>query len=143
MGKLKLLGIGIILAGAAIIGDSCNVNDKFVNPIRYRNVKVEPTSYQKPFKLQKKYIQNEKGMLEVYIGHGEVWHKVNNELRVNERSIESMLKDHGSEVAKKIRKKYEENEPIIKDYLNKAIETYKNIFTNTEEGYGRPDKDSK
>ncbi len=143
MGKIKLFGIGMLIVGAAILGDSCNVNDKFVNPIRYRNVKLDPTSYPKPFKLQKKYVQNDKGMLEVYIGHGETWHKVSNELRVNERSIESMLKDHGSDLAKRIRKKYEENEPVIKEYLNKAIEVYKSIFTNQEAENGRTDKDSK
>lgn len=141
MKKLKMLGIALLMSGAAALGDSCNVNDKFVNPIRYRNAKVDPTSYQKPFRLQKKYMLNDKGMLEVYVGHSESWHKISNELRVNERSIEQMLKDHGNEVAKKIKEKYQQNEPVIKEYMNKAVELYKEIFKVDEDG--RTDKDSK
>jgi gas vesicle protein len=128
MGKLKLLGVSLLMAGAAILGDSCHINDKFVNPIKYRNAKIEPTTYQQPFKLQKKYTLNEKGMLEVHIGHGEKWHKVSNELRANERSLEQMLKDQGNEIAKSIKEKYEQKQPVIKEYMNKIIETYKEIF---------------
>lgn len=128
MRKIKIFGIGCLMIGASILGDSCNVNDRFINPIRYRNVRVEPTSYQKPFKLQKKYIQNEKGMLEVYIGYDNKWHKVGRELRVNERSLQEMLKDQGDEVAKIIKEKYEQNQPIIKGYMNKITELYKDIF---------------
>lgn len=128
MSKLKVFGIGCLIGGAAILGDSCNVNDRFINPIVYRNFKVDQKSYQKPFKLQKKYSVNENGMLEVYIGNNEQWYKVGRELRVNERSLDQMLKEQGSEVARILKEKYEQNEPIIKGYLNKIIEVYKNIF---------------
>ncbi len=128
MRRLKIFGVACLIAGAAMLGDSCNVNDKFINPIRYRNVKVDPKNYQKPFKLQKRYVQNERGMLEVHLGHDEKWYKVSNELRVNERSLDQMLKDHGNEVTKMMKQKYEQNEPIIKGYLNKIIEIYKDIF---------------
>lgn len=136
MRKLKVFGIALLMAGAAILGDSCHVNDRFVNPIRYRNVKADPTTYQKPFKLQKKYVQNEKGMLEVYIGDGERWHKISNELRVNERSIDQMLKEHGNELARKIKERYKQNEPVIKEYMNKAVELYREIF-KVEDGNGQ------
>lgn len=128
MNKLKAFGIGLMLTGAAMIGDCCNVNDHFVNPIRYRNVRIEPTSYQKPFKIQKKYVINETGMLELHIGHDQKWYKTGKELRVNERSLEQMLKDQGNELARNIKEKYEKKQPIIKEYLNKIIEMYKEIF---------------
>jgi len=139
MGKIKTLGIALLLAGAAVAGDSCNVNDKFINPIRYRNVKVDPKSYQKPFKLQKKYTQNEQGMLELQIGHDEKWYFVNKELRVNERSLEQMMKDQGNEFAKAIKEKYEQKQPIIREYINKIIQIYKEIFGEED---GRAGKDN-
>lgn len=139
MRKLKTFGIVLLLAGAAVAGDSCNVNDRLINPIRYRNVKVDPKTYQKPFRLQKKYIQNEQGMLEVHIGHNEKWYVVSKDLRVNERGLEQMMKDQGNEFARAIKEKYEQKQPIIREYINKIIQTYKEIFG---EENGRPDKDN-
>ncbi len=141
MRVVKKLGLICVLAGAAFLGDSCNVNDKIVNPVRYRNVKVDPKSYQNPFKMQKKYVLNENGMLELHLGHNSTWYKVGKELRVNERSLEQMLKDQGEEIAKAIKEKYEQKQPVIKDYMNKIIETYKEIFGSEENG--RTGKDSK
>jgi len=128
MRKLKIFGIACVMIGTAILGDSCNVNDRFVNPIVYRNTSIEPTSYQKPFKIQKRYTKNEKGMLEVQIGYKENWHKISREMRVNERGLDQMLKDQGEEIAKTMKEKYRQNEPIIKGYVNKVIELYKDIF---------------
>jgi hypothetical protein len=134
MRKLKAIGLAIMLTGTAMLGDSSNINDKITNPIRYRNVKVDPKTYQQPFKLRKKYVVNEKGMMELQIGHNEKWYLVEKELRVNERTLEQMMKEKGDEFARGIREKYEQKQPIIKEYLNKITEMYKEIFQGGEDG---------
>ncbi len=128
MGKLKAFKWIFVLTGAAIVGDFYNINDRFINPIVYRNVKVDKQCYQKPFKLQKKYIRNEDGMLEVHFGHDERWYKVTNELRVNERSLDQIVKGQGNEIARKLKEKYEQKEPVIKEHINRIIEIYKELF---------------
>lgn len=136
MGKIKSLGIVCLMGLAASLGDCYNVNDRVVNPVRYRNIKIAPETYQKMFKLQKKYVINENRMLEVHIGHKEEWHKVSKELRVNERSMKQMLKDKGDELAKNLKEKYEQSEPIIREYVNKIMEIYKDIL-KVEDGIGK------
>ncbi len=128
MGKMKAAKWIFILTGAAILGDLYNINDRLVNPIAYRNVKTDQQCYQEPFKLQKKYVKNEKGMLEVHFGHDEKWYKVTNELRVNERSLDQMVKGQGNEIARKLKEKYDQKEPLIKEHVNRIIELYKGLF---------------
>lgn len=98
MKKLKILLVSSAVLASAYLGDCYNVKDRFVEPVKYRNVKVDPKTYQKPFQLQKKYQINEKGKLEVYIGYNKEWHKVSEEMRVNERSLSEKLKYETKEI---------------------------------------------
>ncbi|MDP2906639.1 MAG: hypothetical protein Q8O03_01750 [Nanoarchaeota archaeon] len=123
MKKLKILLVSTALLTSAYLGDCYNVKDRFVEPIMYRNVKVDSKTYQKPFQLQKKYQVNEKGKLEVYIGCDKEWHKVSEELRVNERSLGEKLKDETKEIV-----------PYIKKKVDDLVEWYNRSFGN-----GNPD----
>jgi hypothetical protein len=103
--KFKILLVSTAVLASAYLGDHYNVKDRFVEPIRYRNVKVDSKTYQKPFQLQKKYQVNEKGKLEVYIGCDKEWHKVSEELRVNERSLGERMKYETKEIVPYIKNK--------------------------------------
>lgn len=104
----KTLLIGAAIFASAILGDYCNIKDRFIEPIRYKNVKIDSESYQKPFQLRKKYYVNEKGRLEVYTGYDGEWYKVDKDLRVNERGICEMLKEESKEVKPYVRKKVDD-----------------------------------
>lgn len=103
--KLKILLVSTAILTSAYLGDCYNVKDRFVEPIKYRNVRVDPKSYQKPFELEKKYQLNEKGNLEVYIGCDKEWHKVSEELRVNERNLGEMVRKETKDIVPYIRNK--------------------------------------
>ena len=60
----------------AMAGDETNINDKILYPVLYHNALVDPETYPKPFDLEKKYLINDEGKLEVYMGSGEEWIKV-------------------------------------------------------------------
>lgn len=62
------------------------------------------------------FVCNEKGCLEVYIGNKGKWYKVSNELRVNERSFNEMLREESKEI-----------ESYIKDKVEKLIGWYENF----------------
>ena len=94
----KILLVGAAILASAVIGDYCNVKDRFIEPVRYRNVKIDPKGYQKPFQLQKKYQVNEKGSLEVYIGNDGSWYKVDKNLRVNKKGLNELLKEEGRDI---------------------------------------------
>lgn len=117
MKKIKILLISTAILASAYLGDHYNVKDRFVEPVRYMNVKVDPETYQKPFSLQKKYQINKKGNLEVYLGNDKEWHKVNKELRVNERNLYEKLKDDTKEVI-----------PYVKGKIDELIEWYNRRF---------------
>lgn len=103
--KIKTILVSAAILASAYLGDYYNVKDRFVEPIRYRNVKIDSETYQKPFQLQKKYKVNEKGNLEVYVGEGEKWYKVDKDLRVNERSLGEKLKYETKEIIPYIKNK--------------------------------------
>ena len=115
--KFKTLFIGTAVLASAVIGDYCNVKDNFIEPVKYRAVKVDSESYQKPFQLQKKYLVNEEGNLEVYIGEGNEWYKVDKDLRVNERKLGEMIKDESKEI-----------KPFVKKKIDDLIEWYNRRF---------------
>lgn len=117
--KCKTLLIGSAFLASAIIGDHYNVKDRFIEPIKYRNTKIAPESYQNPFDLQKKYQINENNELEVYIGNDGKWYKVDKDLRVNERSIYEMLKYESKDV-----------KPYIKKKVDDLIDWYEKNFQN-------------
>lgn len=102
--KYKALLIGASIIGASILGDYCNIKDRIIEPLRYKKVQIDSKSYPKPFALEKRYKINDKGKLEVYIGYGNKWYKVNQDLRVNERSLKDMLEDEGKENYQKFKK---------------------------------------
>jgi hypothetical protein len=129
MKALKSFAVACLIAGVAVLGDYYRISDRILNPIKYRKVKVAPGFYQKPFDLEKRYILNDKGLLEVYFGHNDKWHKVTPDLRINERSLEQMLKDHGEELAKNVKDKYQQKKSIIQEYMDKIVELYREIFT--------------
>lgn len=105
MKKLKILLVSTAVLASAYLGDNYNVKDRFVEPVRYRNTKVDSKTYQKPFQLQKKYKINEKGKLEVYIGCDKEWNKVSEEMRVNERSLGEMVKKETQDIVPYIKNK--------------------------------------
>lgn len=110
----KTLLVASAILASAVLGDYCNVKDRFIEPVRYRNVKVDADCYQKPFKLQKKYQINEGGDLEVYIGNDNTWYKVSKDLRVNEKSLNELWEE-----------KSEEIKSYIKDKINGLTDWYK------------------
>jgi len=114
--KFKALFIGAAILASAVAGDYCNVKDRFIEPVRYKNVNVDQESYQKPFNLQKKYQTNEKGELEVYIGEEDEWYKVDKDLRVNERELSEMIKDEAKNL-----------KPYIKDKIDELIDWYEGL----------------
>ncbi|MDP2909030.1 MAG: hypothetical protein Q8N77_04470 [Nanoarchaeota archaeon] len=116
--KLKALLIGTALLASAYLGDYYNVNDRFVEPLRYRNVKFDPKCYQDPFRIQKKYKINEEGSLEVYVGHDNRWHIVSKELRVNERKLSEMVKDETKGIVPYVRKKIDELFGLYERYFD-------------------------
>ncbi len=73
MGTLKLFFIAGGLVATLVAGDHYNVLDKFFYPYHYREKKVEEGFYPEPFVLEKRYLVNEKGNLEVYIGKENEW----------------------------------------------------------------------
>lgn len=103
--KCKILLTGAVILVSAVLGDYCDVKDNFIDPVRYRNIKIDQDCYQKPFQLRKKYKINKKGNLELYIGSNDEWYKVEKGLRVNERSIGELLKEGSEEVKEYIKKK--------------------------------------
>lgn len=105
MKKFKTLLISTTILASAYLGDCYNVKDRFVEPIKYRNVKIDPKTYQKPFQLEKKYQVNEKGNLEVYIGYDKEWHKVSEEMRVNERSFGEKIKEETKDIVPYVKSK--------------------------------------
>ena len=106
--KLKVLFIGSAIIASAVIGDYCDVKDRFIEPVRYRNTKIDSETYQKPFQLKKKYQLNEKGELEVYIGNDGEWYKVDRELRVNERELDEMIQDETDKIVPYIKDKFDD-----------------------------------
>ncbi|MCG2718970.1 MAG: hypothetical protein L6408_09100 [Nanoarchaeota archaeon] len=115
--KVKGILIGAAILASTIIGDYCNVGDRFIEPLRYRNTKVDSESYQKPFELEKKYVINEEGNLEVYIGYDHEWYKVDKNLRVNERTLGELLKDESGEIKDYLKEKSDD----IKEWYNKKF----------------------
>ena len=119
--KFKHLLIGLTVFASAVLGDHYNVKDCIIEPLRYRNTKIDPASYQNPFQLKKKYWINKENNLEVYIGNDDKWYKVEKGLRVNERDISQIL---GNETKK------------IKPYLKEKIEDLKEWYgQNFKNGY--------
>lgn len=105
---LKTLIVGAAILASAVLGDYCNVKDNFIEPIRYKNVKVDSSCYQKPFQLQKRYHVNKQGFLEVYIGHNNTWYKVSKDLRVNEKNLCDMLKEESREIKDYVGDKFDD-----------------------------------
>ena len=102
-----------ILIGGAIIstmmfGDYINILDKTIYPLKY-NQQIDKESYQRPFKLRKKYVINEKNNLEVYIGYNKKWAKVKKNLITNERNLEEILAEKGKKIKESFTKWYKKN----------------------------------
>ncbi len=119
MKKLKILLVSTAILASAYLGDHYNVKDRFIEPIKYRNARMDPNSYQKPFQLKKRYQINKEGKLETYIGHDDKWYKVDKDLRVNERSLSEILKDETKEIV-----------PYVKKKVDELFEWYKRNFEN-------------
>jgi hypothetical protein len=68
---LKALLFGASLVATAYMADNYNVLDSYVRPAIYRNVEIADGFTQHPFDLQKKYLINEEGKLETYLGNSE------------------------------------------------------------------------
>jgi len=116
--KCKTLLICAAILASAVLGDYYNIKDRLIEPLKYRNVKVDPGCYQNPFQLEKKYYINEEGNLEVYIGNKDEWYKVDQDLRVNERSLTEMVKEEGSKIRPYIKKKIEDLKEWYENYKN-------------------------
>lgn len=105
--KYRYFLVGSAIFASAVLGDYCNVKDRFIEPMKYRNIKVDSEGYQKPFQLGKKYRINEKGYLEVYIGNSNTWYKVDKELRANERSFSEQLNEESKKVKSYLKGKFD------------------------------------
>ncbi len=100
------------MAASAIVGDHMDVNDKAIYPIVYKDVLVAEDSYQKPFDLKKRYVMNQDGFLEVWVGD-ERFFKVKKGLKVNDKSLESLLKEKGNIIWKRTKR---EGKRILMDF---------------------------
>ena len=115
--KYKAILAGAVILASAVLGDYCNVKDRFIEPVRYRSVNVDSGCYPKPFQLQKKYKINDDGRLDVYIGSSDKWCKVDKDLRVNERGIGEMLKEESKNL-----------KPYVQGKVDDLIDWYEEIF---------------
>ncbi len=120
--KYKWIIVGGAIIASAFLGDYLNISDK-IEYLKYKEVKVDPEGYDKPFKIEKRYRVNKKGFLEVYIGHDNKWYKVKKDMRVNERCILKIIQEEGKKARDDIIKKIEEiiewsKEVIKNDNLN-------------------------
>ena len=85
----------IILATAAIAtiascGDYVNILDKTYYPLAYSEP-VDKESYQKPFRLRKRYIVNNKDLLEVQIGRENEWITVKPDLSTKVMGVDEII----------------------------------------------------
>lgn len=71
MKVLKTTAFSMCLLASAYLGDVYNFNDRFVNPVVYRDVESAEFYAEEPFKLEKKVIMNDEGKLETYFGSRE------------------------------------------------------------------------
>ncbi len=119
MKKIKAVAYCVSLAVAALAGDHYDVLDRFVNPIRYKDVLLAGGFYRQPFMLKKKYEVNEAGFLEVYIGNGD-YYAISDELRVNERKLDEHIKDEAKGFIKRGKEKLE-------SIMNSVNEVYEGV----------------
>jgi len=113
--KLKNIIVGTAILASAVIGDYYNVKDHVIEPLRYWNVKIDSKTYQKPFRLEKKYIINQEGNLEVYLGHDHEWYKIEEDMRINKRTLTDLLKEESDDFIEYLKNKAEE----IKEWYEK------------------------
>lgn len=72
--------------------------DKTVYPIKYRNHLAAKDCYKKPFEIRKKYSVNGQGFLEVYLGDGKDFYKIEPEIRVHQKTLGEQLVEKGEDV---------------------------------------------
>lgn len=117
---------------SAVVGDYTNIMDNTVNPAIYRGPK---SGCKEPFKLQKKYVVNEEGFIEVYIGYDGNYYKVEDGIRVNERSFEEMLKEEIDQVYEGSKKWYKSAGEVVKSFADWYAETQeKDNMGGTKDG---------
>lgn len=118
MKKFKPVLIGVAILASVVLGSYLNLKDRIIEPVRYRNIKVDSQVYQKPFKLKKKYMVNKNGDLEVYLGNKDEWYKVGKGLRVNEKNLSEILKEDIGKIKPYIREKIDELGWWYEDFKN-------------------------
>lgn len=104
----KKIITGGIIVSAMMFGDYINVLDKTIYPLKY-NQKIDEQSYQRPFKLKKRYVINKDDYLEVHIGYGNQWAKVKRNLVTTDRKLEEILIEKGKEIQESFTKWYQKN----------------------------------
>jgi len=108
---------------SAVIGDCCDINDKFISPMYYRENLVAEGFYSRPFDLRKEYRVNDKGFLEVYFGADKKY-PVKENMRINERDLGEHLKDETKIFLKKSGRKIGGVLDVVKDF---GYEVYEGI----------------
>lgn len=68
---IKTTAFSLCLLASAYLGDVYNVTDRFVNPVVYHDVETAEYFTDEPFKLEKRFIINDEGKLETYLGSRE------------------------------------------------------------------------
>jgi hypothetical protein len=104
----KKILIGGAIISTMMLGDYINILDKTIYPLKY-NQQIDKESYQRPFKLRKRYIINKKDCLEVYIGHDNKWAKVKRNLVTIDRNLEEILAEKGKKIKENFLKWYNRN----------------------------------
>lgn len=100
--------IGGTIALTMMTGDYINILDKTIYPLKYSH-KIDKDSYQRPFKLRKRYVINENNNLEVHIGNNEKWAKVRKSLTTSDKNLDEVLSEKGQKLKEDFLKWYRKN----------------------------------
>ncbi len=125
-GLAKVILMASSISSAAVIGDSYDVCDNIINPLRYRGIPVAEGFYPQPFDLRKQYRFNKEGALEVYFGDVEMY-PVKEGLRVNERRFGELLKEKAKVWVKEGGKRLDQLVYVLGRFSH-------NIFAGNEDG---------
>lgn len=93
----KKILIGGAIISTMMLGDYINILDRTIYPLKY-NQKIDNNSYQRPFKLRKKYVINNNDCLEIHIGHNNKWAKVKKDLITKDRDLDEILAEKGRKI---------------------------------------------
>ncbi len=122
--SIKIVSLAASLSASALLGDCYDINDRFVNPIYYRETLIAGGFYNRPFDLRKEYRINDEGFLEVYFGDGKMY-PVKEGMRINERSLSEHVRDEAKTLLKEGSKKVRGLFDTVREFSHDVYEGIK------------------